>query len=181
MHIFLDIVGLPQDCSNSSVLAIELLESCAKQSINSVEMIISIPLRLLWSVRSHFWICINTLKSRQDGHHFPDDIFRCIFLNENEWYSIKVSLKFVPKVPINSIPALLQIMAWRQPGSKLLSEPMMVSLPMHICVTRPQWVNQIGKHCINDCRNINKMLDPKRHPTHCPNRRAMQCLFWIFF
>ena len=31
-------------------------------------------------------------------------------------------------------------MAWRHPGDKPLSEPMMVSLPTHICVTRPQWV-----------------------------------------
>ena len=31
-------------------------------------------------------------------------------------------------------------MAWRRPGDKPLSEPMMVSLPTHICVTRPQWV-----------------------------------------
>ena len=34
-------------------------------------------------------------------------------------------------------------MAWRQPGDKPLSEPMMVNLLTHICVTRPQWVNQI--------------------------------------
>ena len=26
---------------------------------------------------------INTLRPRQDGRHFPDDIFKCIFLNEN--------------------------------------------------------------------------------------------------
>ena len=32
-------------------------------------------------------------------------------------------------------------MAWRRPGDKPLSEPMMVSLMTHICVTRPQWVN----------------------------------------
>ena len=31
-------------------------------------------------------------------------------------------------------------MAWRRPGDKPLSKPMMVSLPTHICVTRPQWV-----------------------------------------
>ena len=31
-------------------------------------------------------------------------------------------------------------MAWRRPGDKPLSEPMMVSLPTHICVTWPQWV-----------------------------------------
>ena len=39
---------------------------------------------------------INTLRPRQNGRHFPDDIFKCIFLNENEWISIKLSLKFVP-------------------------------------------------------------------------------------
>ena len=32
-------------------------------------------------------------------------------------------------------------MAWRRPGDKPLSEPMMVRLSTHICVTRPQWVN----------------------------------------
>ena len=32
-------------------------------------------------------------------------------------------------------------MAWCQPGDKPLSEPMMVRLPTHICVTRSQWVN----------------------------------------
>ena len=47
-----------------------------------------------------------------------DDIFKCIFLNENAWISIKISLKIVPKGPINNIPALVQIMAWRRPGDK---------------------------------------------------------------
>ena len=32
-------------------------------------------------------------------------------------------MKFVPKGPINNIPALVQIMAWRRPGDKPLSEP----------------------------------------------------------
>ena len=35
-------------------------------------------------------------------------------------------------------------MAWRRPGDKPLSEPMMVRLPTHICVARPQWVNFCG-------------------------------------
>ena len=50
-------------------------------------------------------------------------------------------LKFVRKVPIDNIPAMVQIMAWRRPGDKPLSEPIMVSLLTHICVIRPQWVN----------------------------------------
>ena len=87
---------------------------------------------------------VNTLRPRQNGRHFADDIFECIFLNENVWIPIKISTEFVPKGPINNIPALVQIMAWRRPGDKPLSEPMMVSLTTHICVTRPQWINLIS-------------------------------------
>ena len=87
------------------------------------------------------WHSLNTLRPRQNGRHFPDDTFKRIFMNDNVWISIKVSLKFVPKGSINNITALVQIMAWRRPGNKPLSEPMMVNLPTHICVTRPQWVN----------------------------------------
>ena len=74
---------------------------------------------------------------------FPDDIFKCIFLNENVWISIEISLNFVPMGPINNISAMVQIMAWCRPGDKPLSEPMMVSLLAHICVTRPKWVNTL--------------------------------------
>ena len=84
---------------------------------------------------------LNTLRPRQNGRRFADDTFNRIFLNENVRISIKISLKFVPRGPINNISALVQIMAWRRPGDKPLSEPMMVSLPTHICVTRPQSVN----------------------------------------
>ena len=83
-------------------------------------------------------IAVNTLRPRQHGRHFADDTFKRIFLNENVIISIKMSLKFVPDGPINNIPALVQIMAWRRLGDKPLSEPMMVLLLTHICVTRPQ-------------------------------------------
>ena len=83
----------------------------------------------------------NTLRPKQNGWHFADDIFKCFFLNENLWITSQISLKFVPKGPINNIPSLVQIMAWRHPGGKPLSEPTMFSLPPHICNTRPWWVN----------------------------------------
>ena len=82
----------------------------------------------------------NSLRPRQNGRHFAGNIFKCIFLNENVWIPIKISLKFVPQGPINNIPELVQIMAWRWPGDKPLSGPMMVRLSTHICVIRPQWV-----------------------------------------
>ena len=66
------------------------------------------------------------------------------FMNENVWILIKISLKFVPQGPINNFPALVQIMAWRRPGDKPLSEPMMVNLLTHICVTRHQCVNSLA-------------------------------------
>ena len=91
-----------------------------------------------WEVAN--MIVFNTLRRGQDDRHFPDDIFKCIFVNKNVWISPMISLKFIPKVRINNIPALVQIMAWRRPGDKPLSEPMLVSLLTHICVTRPQWV-----------------------------------------
>ena len=85
----------------------------------------------------------NTLRPGQNGRRFADDTFKRIFLNENVRIAIKISLKFVPKGPINNNPALVQITAWRRSGDKPLSEPMMVRLLTHICVTRPQWVNTL--------------------------------------
>ena len=37
----------------------------------------------------------------------PDDIFKCIFLNENIWIVIANSLTFILKCQINNIPALI--------------------------------------------------------------------------
>ena len=68
-----------------------------------------------------------------------DNIFKCIFLNEDIWILINISLYFVPKGQINNIPALVQIKAWHKPGDKPLSEPIMVILLTHVYVTWPQW------------------------------------------
>ena len=54
-----------------------------------------------------------------------DDIFKCIFLNEKFCIMIRISLKFVPKGPIDNKWALVQVMGWRQTGDKPLPGPMM--------------------------------------------------------
>ena len=51
--------------------------------------------------------CVKTLRPRQIGRPFADDIFKCILLNENVLISIKISLKFVSKGHINNTPALV--------------------------------------------------------------------------
>ena len=58
---------------------------------------------------------INTLRPRWNGRHFADDIFKCIFLNEDVKVLIKISLKFVPKGPINNIIKCFSYEKVRQP------------------------------------------------------------------
>ena len=64
--------------------------------------------------------------------HLPLDkmgtISQTIFSDAFSWMKIffiliKISLKFVLKGPIENIPALVYIMAWRRIGNKPLSEP----------------------------------------------------------
>ena len=101
---------------------------------------------------------LNTLRPRHNVCHFTDDIFKCIFLSENVWIPIKISLKFVPRGPINYIQALVQKMAWRRPGDKPLSEPMVLKLRTHICVTRPQWVKTFNEKTIWLWRHSKELL-----------------------
>ena len=116
---------------------------------------------LLWVVLSPL-LGLNTLRTRQNGRHFADNTFKRIFLNENVWISFKNSLKFVLYSPINNIPALVQIMAWRRPGDKPLAETMMVRLPMHICITRPQWVKPMSEAKIRKLDNAMLISHNKR-------------------
>ena len=88
-----------------------------------------------WKVQVHF----NTLRPR---HHFPDEIFKSVFIKENVWILVKIWIKFVLRDSVNSIPSLLQIMPRHWRGDKALSEPL-VSLLMHIYITWPQWANKV--------------------------------------
>ena len=106
-------------------------------------MVIWHNLNLWWLNSLHISVIrFKTLRLRQNGRQFPVNIFKCIFLNENVRISITIAPNFVLNSPIDNIPALVQIMAWRRPGYKPLSEPMMISLLMHICIT--QWVKEVN-------------------------------------
>ena len=54
-----------------------------------------------------------------------DYIFKCIFVNENDKILINISLKLVPRSPIDNT-ALVQVMAWHRTGDRPLPEPMMI-------------------------------------------------------
>ena len=66
-----------------------------------------------------------------------DDNLKCIFLNENDRTLIQISLKFVPRSPIDNNSALVQVMAWRRTGDKPFPELMLT----HICGTMGRRVN----------------------------------------
>ena len=74
-------------------------------------------------------------------------IFQTEFLNAFSWMKMyKIHLKFVPKSPINNIPALVQIMAWHRSSDEPLSQPIIVSVLTHLYVARPQWINHATWH-----------------------------------
>ena len=57
----------------------------------------------------------NTLRPKQSGRQFPDDIFKCFFF----LISIRILLKFVAKGPIAIIPSLpirQQAIIWTNDG-----------------------------------------------------------------
>ena len=110
---------------------------CGVYLIYSVHFGVSI-----WRIKYPIkWSALLTHWGRDKMDAISQTIFSSVFfLNENVWIPKTISLKFVPKGPINNIPSLVQIMAWCRPGDKPLSEPMMVSSLTHICVTRSQWV-----------------------------------------
>ena len=92
---------------------------------------------------------VDTLRLRQNGHHFSDDIFICIFVNGNVLISIKISLKFIPKGPINNIPALLQIMARHRTVDKSLSE-LVIAYIADACMHHPASMSWYF-HILPDC------------------------------
>ena len=76
--------GLAQDCSNSSALAMELLQSCAKKSISS---------GILWNVSQQpdIW-CIMSTQLNQQG--ISDAWSPYSFLKSITWFSLHCSCHF---------------------------------------------------------------------------------------
>ena len=61
----------------------------------------------------------------QNGCHFADNIFKCMFMNEKFYILIRISLKFVPKGADDNKSVSVQVMAWCRTGNKPLPEPML--------------------------------------------------------
>ena len=112
-------------------------------------------LRLFANKNSNIWNYKNTMLFDPSSEQLPIYMVKlslCCVLSHWSWHkivtilriSITISRKFAPGGQINNMPALVQIMAWCWSGDKPLSEPMLVSLLMQICITWLQWVKEIG-------------------------------------
>ena len=136
-HIFTkEIQNKPHGCQPCGLFWISLVKICdifadrKMDQFPSINLLVpSHYLNLEWPSTLPYaydtrWRWLNTLRLRKNCRHFADNIFKCIFLNENVWISLKISLKFIPEVWNNNIQSLVQIMALRRPGDKPLSEPM---------------------------------------------------------
>ena len=117
--------------------------------------------RCVYTMQGSFWLWAQPMRGVNyvattpliGGAHTQNDpwkwgwrkmvaIWQKTFSNSISWMkTTEFSLNRHDFVPVYGRPLLVQIMAWRRPGDKPLSEPVMVSLLTHICVTRPRWVN----------------------------------------
>ena len=135
-----------QVISSHNIYSMQCAYSCLSQQSNSTPcdaLVSRNDVKYKHDSHDKDSLAFNSLGPSQSRRHFADNILKCNFLNENVWIPIKISLKVVPKGPINNIASLVQIMAWCSPGDKPLSEPMMATLMTRICITPPQWIKQI--------------------------------------
>ena len=79
---------------------------------------------------------LNSYPSGQNLPHLADDTFESIFVNDKFRISIRISVKFVSKGPIDNKSALVQVMA-------CYPNQCWSSSPTHKCGPRGRWVNVI--------------------------------------
>ena len=92
-----------------------------------------------WVDISHF---LNSSPPGQNGHHFADDLFKCILVNEKFCILIKISLEFLSKCPLDNKSALIMRMACHQTNDKPLPQQMVHQFTTDmICTTRGRWIN----------------------------------------
>ena len=107
--------------------------------VNPTPSLVEFPYILIWNILTHWG-------RDKNGCYFVGDSLKYIYIYIS-WmilfeFRMKFQWSFVSKGLINNIPNLVHIMAWRRPGDKPLSEPMVLWLPTHICVIWPQCVKR---------------------------------------
>ena len=84
-----------------------------------------IPLHIIDMSWSYQPLRSATSNSSLPAAILADDKLKCIFVNENDKILLRISQNFVPRSPIDNMPALVQVKAWYRTGDKLLPEPVL--------------------------------------------------------
>ena len=129
-----DEIWSTKDYIESPIDIINLRENISNVIVSTVAADVLVPLGARSSAGTAMTISgsgidkgpvLNSSPQGQNGRHFADDSFKGIFMNEKFFFSIQISLKFVPKGLIDNKAALVQVMAWRRTGDKPLPEPIL--------------------------------------------------------
>ena len=83
---------------------------------------------------------LNTLRVRQNGCHFTDDIFKCIFLNENVWIPIKFHWNLFLRVQLTIFQYWLR---WWLGAFQVTSYYLNQWLLVHRCTYAPPGFNEL--------------------------------------
>ena len=116
-----------------------------------------------------FDLKINTLRLRQNGRHFANDLFKRIFVNEKVRIFVQISLKFILECPINNNQHWFRWWLGAKKATSHYLNQWWSSLLMHIWVTRPQWVKSpdttscgmINFNIYNTCNNKKTIMISK--------------------
>ena len=124
----------------------------------------------------------DTVNSSSSGHnssHSADGTFKPIFIKENYCILIRISLKFVPKGPIDNKPVLVQVMAWRRSGDKPLPEPTLAQFTDTYMRHWGGWVN--GHFCWNYRNSWGGWMHLSVHHMHAcfVNLKFWMFIWWI--
>ena len=86
-------------------------------------------------------VWFNTSPPRHNGRQFANDTWKCIFISENVYDLIQISLTFVSKCPFDNMTALVHLMAWHrtQQVTSHWTKQCLPSSLTHICDTRGWW------------------------------------------
>ena len=147
-HVSYPIYSLTATWPGQDCLAVHLWDEGFAQGNNWDHCLFSLPILCFpWNMQTGFfyvvygytltswWIVViyvnisfNSSRLGQNDHYFGRWQFQMHFFYENDVIPLRISLKFVPRSPINNKPALVQVIAWHQTGDKPLPEPMLTQL-----------------------------------------------------
>ena len=72
--------------------------SLLEYAFSSISLWLSVIILLYWVII--VYISINPLRTGQDGHHYQDDIFKCIFLMKMYQFRLRFRWSLLPRVQL---------------------------------------------------------------------------------